>query len=201
MNISDQLKITKNASREIPLIGVEKRNLVLQSLADRLRRRIGEIIDANAKDLAAMSPDNPMYDRLLLNETRLESIASDIETVISLPFEVGRTIDRRIMPNGLVIDKISVPLGVVAIIFESRPNVTVDVFTLCFKAGNACVLKGGKEAAHSNGVLVQLIRESLAVHDINPDVVYLLPSERKSTEALLSAVGLVDVCIPRGDRR
>lgn len=196
----DDLKNAKAASYDLALLDDAQRNTVLQALADKLRANISLIETENAKDLAKMSQDNPMYDRLLLNESRINAIATDIESVIVLESPLGKKIDERVRPNGLRIEKIAVPLGVVAVIYESRPNVTIDVFTLCFKTGNACVLKGGKEADHSNRVLVSLVQDVLAAQDIDPRILFLLPPDRAATNDVLNAVGLVDVCIPRGSQ-
>ncbi|GHU18960.1 gamma-glutamyl phosphate reductase [Alphaproteobacteria bacterium] len=201
MDIIDQIKCVKDTSRPIARLDDDRKNDILLSLSEELINCCDEIIEENAKDLAVMSPDNPMYDRLLLDRARIESMAADIKNVIALPSPVGRILEHKTMPNGLIIDKISVPLGVVAVIYESRPNVTIDVFTLCFKSGNACILKGGKEAHHSNSVLVKIIHRVLEKYIIiDENVVYLMPPGRESTSILLNAVGLVDVCIPRGSQ-
>ena len=134
-----QLKAVKEASYHLTLLDKKKRADVLLNLANRLRKACAQIIEENKKDLALMDKDDPMYDRLLLSEERIHSIAKDLERVSSLPDPLGKCLDERIRPNGLKIQKISVPLGVVAVIYESRPNVTIDVFALCFKSGNACV--------------------------------------------------------------
>lgn len=197
-DIINALKIVKQASQSLMLISKEKRNAVLLDLAKALRDNIPLIIKANQKDLAKMDSVDPKYDRLLLSQERIESIANEIELVASLKYAETRVIEEKVMPNGLKIKKISVPLGVIAVIYESRPNVTVDVFSLCFKSGNACVLKGGKEAYHSNKFLVSLITQILLDHHINTHVLYLLPPEREAMHILLEAVNLVDVCIPRG---
>ena len=191
---------TKKASRTLPMLDDDLRNAVLETLADRLTTSYRDIVAANGEDLNKMSKDNPMFDRLMLTEARIAGIASDVRKVASLETPLGRTLDRRIMPNGLEIQRVSVPLGVVAAIYESRPNVTVDVFALCFKSGNACVLKGGKEAAASNDVLVKIIGETLAKHDIDANAVCLYPAGREHTVHLLNATGLIDVCIPRGSK-
>ncbi|STX88222.1 gamma-glutamyl phosphate reductase [Legionella londiniensis] len=137
---------------------------------------------------------------MLLSKERIEAIAADVETVASLPYSKKRILDQKKLPNGLIIQRVSVPLGVVAIIYESRPNVTIDAFTLCFKTGNACVLKGGKEAYHTNLFLVSLIHQILHEHGINKSLIYLLPQEREAVHILLKANQFVDVCIPRGSQ-
>lgn len=196
----NQLQSVKKASYSLATLSMAKRNEILMTLAENLRNACQKIINENQKDLALMSNDDPKFDRLLLSETRINTMATDIEQVASLPFTSHRIIDEIRRPNGLYIQKRSVPLGVVAVIYESRPNVTIDVFSLCFKTGNACVLKGGKEAHYSNLYLVALIKKTLETHSIDTQAVCLLPSERKTTLALLNAVGLIDVCIPRGSQ-
>lgn len=181
-------------------LSVAKRNQVLFNLANNLRSACHQIIQENHKDLALMPVEDPRYDRLLLSEERINSIANDVELVASLPHISDVILEEKHMPNGLRIQKISVPLGVVAVIYESRPNVTIDVFSLCFKTGNACVLKGGKEAHYSNLFLVSLIKKSLQQHGVDDQAICLLPSNREAVNTLLHAVGLVDVCIPRGSQ-
>ena len=152
------------------------------------------------KDLENMEQSNPMFDRLLLNEGRLAAIAKDIEKIAVLPDPVGKYLETKVMDNGLIIEKMSVPLGVVAVIYESRPNVTIDVFSICFKSGNACILKGGKEASNSNAILVSTIKEALSLHNLDPNIVSLFVLDREQTEILLKANRLIDVCIPRGSK-
>jgi glutamate-5-semialdehyde dehydrogenase len=196
----ENLTETKQAACELLSLDDGQRNHLLRMLAERLRRAVRDIVAANEKDLSRMSASNPMYDRLLLTPQRIESIAGEVENVASLPSPLMRTLEQKTMPNGLEICRISVPLGTVAVIYESRPNVTVDVFSLCFKSGNACVLKGGKEAVESNTVLVRIIKETLAANGVNPQAIHLFPSSREDTVHLLNAVGLIDVCIPRGSK-
>lgn len=199
-DIINQLKTVKEASRLLMILDKEKPKQVLLSLADKLRKNCLRLIEENKKDLAAMAKDDPRYDRLLLSEERIKAIADDVELVASLPQPLAKVISENCLPNGLRIQKISVPLGVVAVIYESRPNVTIDVFALCFKTGNACVLKGGKEAHHSNNFLVSLIKQALQEHDIDSNAIYLLPPEREATHTLLGATTYIDVCIPRGSQ-
>jgi glutamate-5-semialdehyde dehydrogenase len=198
--IINQLKAVKETSHRLKLLTKTKRKEVLLSLAAHLRKATHSIMVENKKDLLLMEKEDPRYDRLLLSEERINAIADDMELVASLPDPLGSIIEEQLRPNGLRIQKVSVPLGVVAVIYESRPNVTIDVFSLCFKTGNACVLKGGKEAYHSNKYLVSLIHQSLQEHDISKSSVYLLPPEREATHQLLNATELVDVCIPRGSQ-
>ncbi len=182
------------------LLEEEKRKSVLLTLAKQLREAVHEIIAENQKDLALMDEADPKYDRLLLSEERIYSIANDVDLVASLSHPRAAIIAERKLANGLKIKKISVPLGVVSIIYESRPNVTIDSFALCFKTGNACILKGGKEAYHSNQCLVSLIQKALKYHGLDNHLIYLLPAEREAMNTLLNATGLVDVCIPRGSQ-
>ena len=190
----------KKASSILSLLGDSQREDLLKTLADNLRKSFQLILKENAKDLALMKKEDPMYDRLLLSKERIDSIADSIEDVCLLSSPLEQVLEEKQMPNGLHIKRVSVPLGVVSVIYESRPNVTVDVFTLCFKTGNACVLKGGKEAHFSNKVLVHIIQKSLHEQGVNADILYLLPPEREATRTLLHAVGLVDICIPRGSQ-
>lgn len=148
-----------------------------------------------------MSKENPLYDRLQLTESRLEGIASDMRNVATLPSPLGQITKQKTLPNGLRLCRVSVPFGVIGMIYEARPNVTFDVFSLCFKSGNACVLKGGKDADCSNREEVALIHEILEKFGVNPDVVALLPATHEATGEMLNAVGYVDLCIPRGGRK
>lgn len=158
------------------------------------------ILTENQKDLQRMDPNNPKYDRLLLNEERLLNIISDINNVASLPSPIGKKLDERTLPNGLKLTKTTVPFGVIGVIYESRPNVNFDVFSLCFKSGNACILKGGSDARYSNSAIVEIIRYVLDSNGVNPNVCTLLPNDRQSTEELLNARSYVDLVIPRGGK-
>ncbi|HRT48662.1 MAG TPA: glutamate-5-semialdehyde dehydrogenase, partial [Bacteroidales bacterium] len=175
-------------------------NEVLLKLADAVEENIPFIISENEKDLRKMDQNDPRYDRLLLTKERIEGIASDIRNVASLPSPVGRILDQRVRPNGLKISKVSVPFGVVAVIYEARPNVTLDVFSLCFKSGNACVLKGGSDAINSNKALVSIIAGILEKEGIDKNVVTLLPAGRSETMQLLKARDYIDLIIPRGGK-
>jgi glutamate-5-semialdehyde dehydrogenase len=198
--VISQLQLVKEASQNLMLLEEETRNQVLLTLANQLRNHMQTIIEENRKDLLLLSEHDPKYDRLLLSEDRIGSIADDIEVVASLSHPRTVILSEKQLANGLKIQKISVPLGVVAIIYESRPNVTIDAFALCFKTGNACVLKGGKEAFHTNQLLVSLVHNALRQHGVNNHVIYLLPLAREATNTLLKANKLVDVCIPRGSQ-
>lgn len=196
--ITENLMRVKNASSEITSISSNIRNQVLTTLAQLLKQNIDEIITANILDLSKKAPQDPLYDRLKLDNARINAISQELQQVAHLDSPLGITIENRTLDNGLNLQKISVPLGVVAVIYESRPNVTVDVFSLCFKSGNAVVLKGGGDASATNQCLVKLIKQSLVTHKINPKIIYLMPTERSAVNELLNAIGIVDVCIPRG---
>ncbi|MDE6717587.1 MAG: glutamate-5-semialdehyde dehydrogenase [Muribaculaceae bacterium] len=191
----------KKASAELLLIDEDKRNRVILRLADLLEEHTPLMIEANEKDLAKMDKGNPLYDRLQLTESRIKGIASDLRHVASLPSPVGEELERRVLPNGILLRRVSVPFGVIGVVYEARPNVTFDVFSICFKSGNACILKGGKDAEESNLAALELIHRALKEEGLNPDAAMLLPSTHEATAALLGAVGYVDVCIPRGGRR
>ena len=191
----------KRASKSLALLSDDQRNEILLAVADAIINNKQRILDANAQDLAKMSKDNPLYDRLQLTDSRLEGIASDMRNVATLPSPLGHITKQKTLANGLRLCRISVPFGVIGMIYEARPNVTFDVFSLCFKSGNACVLKGGKDADCSNREEVALIHEILEKYGVNKDVVALLPATHEATGEMLNAVGYVDLCIPRGGRK
>ena len=199
--MKEALKKTKAASRLLATISDDKRNEVLLAVADAIIANKERILKANAEDLAKMDPKNPLYDRLQLTDKRLEDIASDMRNVSKLPSPLGRILKESTLPNGLRLKRVSVPFGVIGMIYEARPNVTFDVFSLCFKSGNACVLKGGKDADCSNRAEVEIIHQVLEANGVNPDVVTLLEATHEATAEMLNAVGYIDVCIPRGGRR
>lgn len=199
--MNESLKRTKAASRLLATIADDKRNEILLAVADAIIANKQTILEANAKDLAKMDPKNPLYDRLQLTDKRLEDIASDMRNVSKLPSPLGRVLKESTLPNGLRLKRVSVPFGVIGMIYEARPNVTFDVFSLCFKSGNACVLKGGKDADNSNRAEVKIIHQVLEANGINPDVVTLLEATHEATAEMLNAVGYIDVCIPRGGRK
>ncbi len=196
--LNSQFERARTAAGELALVDKATIDRVLGRVADEAVARSEEILAANARDLARMEPQNPLYDRLLLTRERIEGIAADIRNVAGLASPVGELLSETTRPNGMTISKVRVPFGVVGVIYEARPNVSFDVFSLCFKSSNACLLKGGSDARHSNEAIVGLIREVVAAEGLNPDVVTLLPAEREATEAMLNAVGRVDVVIPRG---
>ena len=199
--MEETLRKTKAASRILATISDEKRNEILLAVADAIISNKDRILKANADDLAKMDPKNPLYDRLQLTDKRLADIASDMRNVSRLPSPLGRVLKESTLPNGLRLKRVSVPFGVIGMIYEARPNVTFDVFSLCFKSGNACVLKGGKDADCSNREEVALIHEVLANYGVPTDIVALLPATHEATAEMLNAVGYIDVCIPRGGRR
>lgn len=201
MKTESIFKRVKDASRLLAMIGDEKRNEILLSVADAIIANKQRILDANNIDLGKMDKANPLYDRLQLTPDRLEGIASDMRNVSKLPSPLGHILKENTLPNGLRIKRISVPFGVIGIIYEARPNVTFDVFSLCFKSGNACILKGGKDADNSNREGVALIKEILRQKGVSPDIIELLPATHEATGEMLSAVGYVDLCIPRGGRK
>ena len=199
--MEETLRKTKAASRILATISDEKRNEILLAVADAIISNKDRILKANADDLAKMDPKNPLYDRLQLTDKRLDDIASDMRNVSRLPSPLGRVLKESTLPNGLRLKRVSVPFGVIGMIYEARPNVTFDVFSLCFKSGNACVLKGGKDADCSNREEVALIQVVLSNYGGPTDIVALLPATHEATAEMLNAVGYIDVCIPRGGRR
>ena len=201
MNLTDTFKNVKVASRSLALLTDEQRNEILNAVANTIVDYKERILVANEKDLAKMDPKNPLYDRLQLTDKRLDDIAADMRNVASLPTPLGHITKEKTLPNGLRLCRVSVPFGVIGMIYEARPNVTYDVFSLCFKSGNACVLKGGSDADLSNQASVELIHEVLERYGVNPDVVTLLPATHEATGEMLNAVGYIDLCIPRGGRR
>lgn len=198
MNTNDLLRQAASASRQLLNLTGETIRLILLDTAQALIDRQAEVLTANREDLERMEPSNPKYDRLKLTAERLEGIAADMRNVASLPSPLGKTLSQTVRPNGMVIRKVTVPFGVIGVIYEARPNVTFDVFSLCLKSGNACVLKGGSDADCSNRALIRIIHEVLERQGIAPAVCTLLPPDREATAELLNAVGLVDLIIPRG---
>ena len=197
---SNIFESVKNASLGLIRLSDEKIQSILKDLAALAIRKTDFILAENQRDLERMDPQNPMYDRLMLNQSRIESIASEILQVSQLPTPLHLKLEEKMLPNGLYLEKVSVPLGVVGIIYEARPNVTFDVFSIALKSGNGLVLKGGSDADFSNRAIVSLIHEVLEKHDISTQAFQLLPPKREATKALLEAVGYVDVLIPRGSQ-
>ena len=201
MNETEEILIkAREAALELAAVTDEGKNAVLRTLADMIVEAKEELLSVNSIDLQRMSPDNPLYDRLMLTPERLDAIAADMRRVADLPSPLGRVTAGRTLPNGLRLRRVSVPYGVIGVIYEARPNVSFDVFSLCFKAGSACVLKGDKDADNSNYAIVKLIKGTLRRYGLNLNTVSLLKSTHKATAELLSAVGYVDLCIPRGGR-
>lgn len=198
--IREMIKAAKTASAELLKLDDKKINETLLMVADTLEADTERILQANAIDMGKMDAGDPKCDRLQLTPSRISSIAADIRSVASLP-SPKRVIDRRVRPNGLEITRVAVPFGVIGQIYEARPNVTADAFSLCFKSGNACVLKGGHDAEASNEAIAATIHRALADAGINPSVLTLLPSTREAGRELMNARGLVDVIIPRGGRQ
>ncbi len=213
----------KEASRALLLLTDEQRNEVLRKIADRAEAEAAKLLAANALDLQKLEPSDPLYDRLLLTKERIAGIAADIRNVATLPSPLDIITKERTLANGLYLRRISVPFGVIGVIFEARPNVCFDVFSLCFKSGNACILKGSRNAQHSNEAIVALIHEVLKTPSDSPlkgekqslnavnslplregwggSALTLLPPTHEATAELLGAVGYVDLVIPRGGRK
>ena len=208
MQLRETFERVKRASKSLALLTDAQRNDILNAVADAIIGNQERILEANAEDLAKMDKDNPLYDRLMLTEKRLQDIAGDMRNVATLPSPLGHITKQKTLPNGLRLCRVSVPFGVIGMIYEARPNVTYDVFSLCFKSGNACVLKGGKDADASNRMGVSIIHEVLekyyslfTLHSSLKDVVTLLPATHEATGEMLNAVGYIDLCIPRGGRK
>ena len=198
MELNETFQAVCLASRKLAMIDVDMINKVLVAIAAGIEKHIPVLLEANREDLSRMSQSDPKYDRLKLTEERLCGIASDMRNVAGLPSPLGIELEKRVLPNGLKLRKVSVPFGVIGVIYEARPNVSFDVFSLCFKSGNACVLKGGSDADASNRAIVKLIHEVLDEYHIDRHVVELLPASREATAELLHANGYVDLIIPRG---
>lgn len=198
MNLNHTFAAVQAASRKLALLTDEQINRILKAVADAAIAETPYILAENEKDLARMDKSNPKYDRLKLTEERLIGIADDMRNVATLPSPVGRILKETIRPNGMKLTKISVPFGVIGIIYEARPNVSFDVFSLCLKSGNACILKGGSDADCSNRAIVHVIHKVLEEFDVDTHTVELLPAEREATAELLHAEGYVDLIIPRG---
>ncbi len=200
MHTSDLFERAVAASRKLNLIPTDRIDRTLLALADATEAQAPKILAANREDLARMDPQHPMYDRLLLDDKRIAGIATDIRNVASLPSPLGIVLSEVQRPNGMTIRKTSVPFGVIGVIYEARPNVGFDVFSLCLKSGNACVLKGGSDARCSNEAIAGVIRDVLRAQGLDEDCLTLLPPDREATARLLEAVGYVDLVIPRGSK-
>ncbi len=200
MEVKKQLELTLKASRSLALLSEDKINEILNDLANAALEHSEAVLGENQKDLNRMDPADPKFDRLKLTAERIEEIASDIRNVASLPSPLGRILSETIRPNGMKIKKVSVAFGVIGIIYEARPNVTFDVFSLCLKSGNACVLKGGSDAIDSNTAIVKVIHWVLEKHGVDHNILTLLPADRAATAEILNARGYVDLLIPRGSQ-
>ena len=196
--LTETFEQVQQASRSLSLLSDEKINQIIRAVADEAMKQSAFILAENKKDLEKMGTGDPRYDRLKLTLPRLEGIASDMRNVSILPSPLGRVLKHSIRPNGMVLTRISVPFGVIGIIYEARPNVTFDVFSLCLKSGNACILKGGSDAECSNKAIIKVIHSVFERMGVDKQVVELLPSDRETTAELLEAVGYVDLIIPRG---
>ena len=196
----EQFKRAKAASLTLPMLSDDKRNAVLQAVARAIEAWTPQLLEANAQDLARMDRSNPMFDRLMLTAERLKGIASDMRHVSMLPSPLGRTLKETTLPNGLHLRRVSVPFGVIGMIYEARPNVTFNVFSLCFKSGNACVLKCGKDAEYSCRAGVDLIHDVMRQFGVDEGAVMLLPPTHEATDEMLQATGYIDLCIPRGGK-
>lgn len=200
MSLQSVFEKVKVASRGLSILSDDKINQVLVDLAAATLERIPQVLEENEKDLIRMDPEDPKYDRLKLTHERIEAIAADIEKVAHLPSPVGRILQEKQLENGLLMKKVSVPIGVIGIIYESRPNVTFDVFSLCLKSGNALVLKGSSDAHTSNLAIIEIIHKVLEKNQIDRNVVALLPADREATKEMLQAVDYIDLIIPRGSQ-
>ena len=200
MNIHQQFENTLKASRELNLLSISKVNEILLKIADAAEKSTAFILRENQKDLLRMEDSDPKYDRLKLTADRIKGIADDIRNVAFLPSPLGRVLSETVRPNGLKISRVSVPFGVIGIVYEARPNVTFDVFALCLKSGNACILKGGSDAINSNQAIVSIIHNVLDINKINQNILALLPAGREATTELLNARGYIDLIIPRGSQ-
>ena len=198
--LNDTFRAVKAASRQLNLIDENTINRVLCAVADEAEKSAADILTENAKDLARMEPSDPKYDRLKLTRERIQAIAADMRQVAKLPSPLGKVLSKTVRPNGMEITKVSVPFGVVGIIYEARPNVSFDVFSLCLKSENACILKGSHDAHNSNRAIVEVINRVLITFGIDPYTVVLLPADREATAELLQAVEWVDLIIPRGSQ-
>ena len=200
MALQQVFENVKQASRKLTLLSEEKVVKVLQDLAAKAVDATDAILKENQQDLNRMDASDPKYDRLMLTRERIESIAADIRNVAGLPSPLGKVLAERTLENGLELKKVSVPLGVIGVIYEARPNVTFDVFSLCLRSGNALLLKGGSDAKDSNSAIVRIIHEVLENNGVDKNIVQLLPPDREATHEMLHAVGYVDIIIPRGSQ-
>ena len=200
MQCLSQFEKVKEAARSLSRVNKADIIKLLNKLADEAEKNIPQLLEANQKDLDRMDENDPKFDRLKLTKERIEGIASDIKNVAQLPFPVGEILEEKQLDNGMQLQKVRVPLGVIGVIYEARPNVTFDVFSLCMQSGNACVLKGGSDAEFSNKAIVTLIHKVLEQEGFNPELLQLLPPDRSAATELMNAIGYVDILIPRGSQ-
>lgn len=198
MDLSNIFRDSKKAGKSLSFVNDDKISEVLLNLADAVILKKDYILGENKKDLELMDTKDPKYDRLTLTDKRLEDIASDLRNVSTLPSPLGKILSQTVRPNGMLLTKKSVAFGTIGIIFESRPNVCFDVFSLCFKSGSSCILKGSKDAHNSNLAIVSIIHENLRKASLDEAICTLLPADREATHELLNAKGFVDLIIPRG---
>lgn len=201
MTLTPIFQQAKDAALSVAAMTDGERNDVLLDLAAAIEVHTEFLLEANRTDLARMDCASPLYDRLLLTPDRLLAIASDMRHVATLPSPLGIELERRTLPNGLLLRRETVPFGVVGVVYEARPNVSFDVFSLCLKSGNACVLKGGRDADDSNRAIITLIHSILEAHGLPQAAATLLPATHEATAQMLGATGYIDVCIPRGGKR
>ena len=198
--MKETFELARRAAAQLQAVPADRIDAALKALATNIKAASAALLEANALDLRAMDPDNPKRDRLELTPSRIADIAAGVADVAALPSPTGKVLAQWTRPNGMTITKISVPFGVIGVIYEARPNVTFDVFALCLKAGSAVLLKGGHEASRTNSAAIEIIRTTLEQAGINPDAAILLPDGREATAQLLNARDMVDLIIPRGSR-
>ena len=197
-------QIFVNAKKVLVLLAEmsdDMRSRIIHEVANSIITHQTDLLDANSDDLSRMDPESPIYDRLKLTTKRLKDIADSMHTVADMPSPVRRVVQHKVLPNGLDLLRQSVPYGVIGVIYEARPNVTFDVFSLCYKSGNACILKGGKDAQATNEAAVALIQEVLHRYSPTAYACQLMPATHEATAELLQARGYVDLCIPRGGKK
>ncbi|WP_343744171.1 glutamate-5-semialdehyde dehydrogenase [Chitinophaga sp.] len=201
MTIQPLLEKARQATVSIRTLPDAQKQALLQQLSRTLHENIPAIMAANQKDLDLMPDEDPKKDRLLLNAPRIRALAASLQDIARLPDPANQLLLENHLDNGLLIQKKTVPLGVVGVIYESRPNVTVDVAALCIRSGNVCVLRGGSDAIHTNTILVSLIQETLRAFNTDENAVQLLPTDRALVTEMLTASQYIDIIIPRGSQQ
>ncbi len=199
-NIQSQLLNARKAKEAIRVLSRADKQNILNKIAQELLNRKDTIIRENQKDLERMDPADPKFDRLKLTDERIDGLAQSVIDVSNLEDPTGQILSSKVLDNGLKIEKKTVALGVVGVIYESRPNVTIDVAALCLQSGNVCLLRGGSDAWYTNSYLVDMIRQVFVSFSIDPNIVQLLPTDREFVQELLTATGFVDIIIPRGSQ-